>query len=199
MCEPTTLAIASLAATAIGGYMQYQAQNDAADAAQAQGAYQAAVANNNAIIAERMAVDAEDRGRNAEQEQRLRTRQLIGQQRVQFSANGVRLGDSGTINTEADAAAFGELDALTLRANAQREAYGYRTQGMNFQAEGALASAAGRNRASNLRTQAFGTALSTAGSVAGKWYTFNEAGAFSSAGDGPSSDTTSSPHYFSYG
>ena len=200
MCEiATIIAVTSLAATAASGYMAFQGQRDASKAAEDQGRYQEAVANNNATLAERMAVDAEDRGRNLEQEQRLRTRQLIGQERVQFAKGGVRLGDSGTINTEADAAAFGELDALTLRSNAQREAYGYRTQGMNFQSEGALARASGDSRASNLRTQSYGTALSTAGSVGSRWYAFDKAGAFSSASSGPSSNTTSTPHYFSYG
>jgi len=48
--------------------------------------------------------------------------------------------DEGTAQevTE-DTAAFGELDALTIRNNAEREALGFRTQGMNFQASGELA------------------------------------------------------------
>ena len=199
MCEPITLTAAlSLAATAVGGVMSYKADMDAANAAEDQATYQASIAHRNYIMAERMAVDAEDRGRIAEQEQRLRTRQLIGQQRASFAGSGVRLGDSGTINTEADAAAFGELDALTVRANAMREASGFRTQGMNFQSEGALATAAGKSRASNLRTSAFGSALNTTGTVANQWYQFNEAGVF----DRPpikKKSTTSSPHFFTYG
>ncbi|MDA0798709.1 MAG: hypothetical protein O2884_08575 [Chloroflexi bacterium] len=180
MCEPTTaLAVASLAATAIGGYVQYQGQKQAASSAQAMAEYEAGVARNNAIASERFAVDAEQRGTAAEQEQRLKTRQLLARQRVGFAANNVQLGSGAVIGTLGDTAAFGELDALTIKSNAQREAFGFRMQGSNFQAESGLARARGATAKSEGRMAALGTALNTAGTVASKWYTFDQAGAFS--------------------
>jgi hypothetical protein len=69
----TTLAYVSLAATAISTGVSMYGQQQAGKAAQAQAQYQAAIARNNQIIADRAAEDALKRGEIAEQNQRQKT------------------------------------------------------------------------------------------------------------------------------
>ena len=132
MCS---IAAAALAATAVAGVASAAATAQASNAQQAQATYASRVAQNNATIAETQAKDALDRGSEAERLERLRTQKLIGDQRAGFAANGVLL-DSGTpADFISDTAALGELDALTVRRNAAREAFGFRAQKTNFEAE----------------------------------------------------------------
>jgi len=172
----TMLAIASVASTAIGGVATMAGQAQASSAAQGQAAYQAGVLRNNKILADRAAQDALDRGKVAEDRQRIQTRQLAGRQRAVLAANGVLVDSGSALDITSDTAMIGELDALTIRANAEREAEGFRQQGANFSSEADLADARGRQAKSSLPLQIGGTLLSTTGSVASKWYGFNQDG-----------------------
>jgi hypothetical protein len=167
MCDMISMAIAGVASTALSAYGQIQAGQQAQAAAD----YNAAVARNNQIIADRQAEDAVKRGQVAEEEQRRRTRAIAGTQRAALAASGVQLDQGSPADILADTAQFGELDALTIRNNAEREAYGYRVQGMNFGAEAGLQ----QGRASSAMTGAYlgagSTLLSGATSVADRWYT----------------------------
>lgn len=176
MCDPASAALAlSAVGTAVGAAGAYQQ----GQAASASAAYQAAVMRNNQILAERAAQDAIDRGKVAEQRQRQQTKALIGRQRAILAANGVLIDQDSALDITTDTAGIGELDALTIRSNAEREALGFRSQGMNFAAEAGLADARGSAARSAGLTDAFGTALSGAGAVADKWYNFKRQGAWS--------------------
>lgn len=138
---------------AAGGYMQYKGQRQAGAMAEQAGQF-------NAAVGEIKAKDAEQRGVQDEFFHRLRTRKLIGEQRVAFAASGVDITDpdSTAVNVVADTAKMSEIDALTIRMNAAREAWGYRTQA----AQDAFA-----GRLSNFeRKQAANAALINAGSNA---------------------------------
>jgi hypothetical protein len=108
----------------LGGYMGYKGNKQSGKMAEQMGQY-------NAAVNEIKAKDAEKRGGEDEFFYRLRTRKMIGEQRVAFAASGVDVGDmdSTASNVTADTAKMGEIDALTIRANAAREAWGFRTQG----------------------------------------------------------------------
>ena len=139
-------------------------------AAKQQANYQAAVARNNAIIAERKAADARERGEVEAQQQRLRTQQLIGRQRASAAGRGVQVDEGSALDVTADTAALGELDALTIRSNAEREALGFEAEGRGFQAEGELAQARGRTAQTDALFEAGGTFLSGASRVSERWY-----------------------------
>lgn len=136
-----------------------------ADAAQ----YQAAVARNNQIIAEQNAQYATKAGDSQEANLRQKTAQTIGMQRAQMAANGVDIGSGSPLRLQEDTAKIGELDALTIRNNAARAAYGYRVQGSDFGSNAALLD----KQAANARTAggigAFSSIVGGAGSVADKW------------------------------
>jgi len=127
------------------------------------GKYNNQVAANNKIIADRQAEDSLRRGRTAEAEHRRKVEDLKGSQKVAFGAGNIQLGSGTPLDVLEGTAVMGEIDALTIRDNARREAYGYQVQGMNAQAQGRLDKYQGT-------TGAVGSLLTSAGSVAGKWY-----------------------------
>jgi hypothetical protein len=104
--------------------------------------------------------DAEARGVQLEQRHRQTTNRLIGSQRAAFAASGVDVSDvdSTAGDVFADTAALSEIDAMTIRTNAAREAWGYRMGAEDDLARGALAEAESRNAA-------LGDLLSAGGSL----------------------------------
>lgn len=82
----------------------------------------------NAAFAEWQADDALVRGEINERRQRETTDKVIGAQRTSLAAQHVDVNRGSSLDVQADAAYLGELDALTIRSNAAKEAFGYRTQ-----------------------------------------------------------------------
>lgn len=132
MCEPATLAtIAAVAATAGAGasaYGSYQQSKAAKNAA----TYNAAISRNNAIIAERQADDRITQGKQEENTFRKQLAQLKGKQRSIYAGSGVVVDEGSPLDTLMETAELGEIDAFTIRRNAEREAYGIRNQAQNF-------------------------------------------------------------------
>ncbi len=157
----TGLQVAGMVSGAFGAYNQSKATQQAYD-------YQAAVNRNNAQIAEWQAQDSITRGQKAEQSQRLKTAQLQSSQRAAFAARGVALDEGSPLNILNDTDYMGELDALTIRDNAAKEAWGHRTQGANYSNDSAMLSA--RADAESPLGSAAGTLLTGAGAVADSWY-----------------------------
>ena len=149
MCDVATAVM--IGSAAFGAYGQMQ-----------QADYHSQVAKNNAIIADQQATDALKRGEEDERQHRLRVEALKGEQRSALAANGVILDDGSALDILADTAEQGELDALTIRNNAEREAYGHRVQAGNFRSEASAAKSSGYMSAGS-------TLLSGASSVSSKW------------------------------
>jgi len=100
--------------------------------------YNAQVAEMNAKIADKQATDAIERGKQEEQQKRQQTAQLEGRQRAAMAANGLDLSFCSPLDTIVDTAKLGEIDALNIRTNTYREAYGYKVQGTNQRANATL-------------------------------------------------------------
>lgn len=160
MCAPAALAAAApylIAATAVaGGYAAYSSYQ--------QGKFQQKVANNNAEVANQMATQAIERGQRDEMRHRLKVAHMKSDQRAAFGASGRDISGSA-LDILGDTAMMGELDALTIRYNAQLEGYGQEVQAENFKAQGKLDRQAGN-------AQAAGTLLETAGNVGSQWYNY---------------------------
>lgn len=165
---------ATLLSTAVSAVGSIQASN----AAQQQAAYEERVALANEKEALIQAEDARRRGEVEVQSRRRYYSQLEGRQRAALAANGVVVDEGSALDIISDTAAMDELDTLTIRSNAEREARGFRTQGRNFRAEADLASMRGSAARRALPFEVGGTLLEGAGSVAGKWYDFKRTGAF---------------------
>lgn len=116
----------------------------------------------NAQVYENQAVDAIDRGKDNEQRFRLGVKALIGSQKAGFAGQGVDVNSGSALDVQADAAFLGELDALTIRTNAARDAQGFRDQAQNSRMGGTAA----RNQAYG---QAAGTVLSSASLLSNRY------------------------------
>jgi hypothetical protein len=165
---------ASLAASAAAAGASAYGAVQQGKAAEGQANYQAAVGRNNAIIAERQARDAEERGASEELAQRRQTAAGLGKQRAGMAANGVDLSSGSPLDILGDTAAFGELDALTVRSNAAREAYGYRNQASQFTSDAAAQKIAGRNTRKASYIGAGSTLLTSASQAGGNYATFKK-------------------------
>jgi hypothetical protein len=137
--------------TAGSGALAAASQIEAANAAED-------VARYNASIRSIQARDAVERGELEEREFRRRASRVLGAQRAAFGASGVQLDSGSPLDVLEDTAATAELDALTIRSNAQREAFAFEAGATAF-----------RNEADNVRRlgqlQATGTILGSVGAL----------------------------------
>lgn len=165
MCLPAAAAVAimavSAAVSAYGAYQSSMAQKKSAE-------YQAQVAQNNAQIASWNAQDALERGQRAEADQRMKNSQFKSDQRASLAARGLDLGEGSPVDILATTDFMGERDALAIRDNAAREAWGYRIQANNSTDNANLLIS--KANSENPTMAAGMSLLGSAGSVASKWY-----------------------------
>lgn len=155
MCSPQAVMLASGGLQLAGGIMDARAQKES-------GKYNAKISRYNAGIKLAMAKDALRRGEIAESESRMQTGQVKADQRARILAGGGTLGGSNAALLR-DTTTFGELDALRIRSNSEREAWesrveaqGLRQQANLYEAQGSAGSTA--------------SILGGVGSAASTWY-----------------------------
>ena len=166
MCGPVAVGVAMLAASAMQAYSQHQ-----------QGKYAAAVADQNADIAEAQANDAINRGNIEADRRRTQMRQQLGTQTASLGAFGADLGSGSAADSMGDTAQYGELDALTTINNAQREAYGYQVQGVNAIAQGRAAQSQARSAVTQTLLTAPLKAYGAYQMAGGTWNPFSQSNA----------------------
>jgi hypothetical protein len=183
---PAVIPILIVAGTAWSAYQQHkqakaletagEQQHQAANA-------QADLQDYNARVADLQASDALVRGAEAESRFRTTVRGAIGTQRAGFAGANIDVGFGSAVDVQADAAFLGELDALTIRANATREAWGFnvgaedmRRRALITRREGVNLEAAGRINAGAANAQAIGTLIGGTTSLLQQRYGFNRAG-----------------------
>lgn len=156
-------AIAAISAvTALTSYEQAQGQRSA-------GSAQRAMFEANARIADLQAQDAVLRGQEAARQKLVQTRGLIGSQRATLAAQGIDVESGTALDLQVETAGLGALDALTIRNNAAREAWGYRVQASDLESKGVFSSLAASNAA--------GSTLATGGlQIARDYMVFGERG-----------------------
>lgn len=148
---------------AYGAMQKSQAEADAAN-------YQAAIQANNQRLAEIQAEDAIQRGEKAVEDHTRKVAALKGAQTASMAARGLDLSEGTPLSILTDTDLFGEMDKNTIKANAGREAWGYRAQAANAGSNASLLRMQAENQ-SPLLTGA-GTLLAGAGQVADKWYRY---------------------------
>jgi hypothetical protein len=170
MCTGAEIMLASAvfsgvgtAVSAVGAMQASAAQKNAYE-------YQAAVSRNNAKIAEWQAQDALRRGQQQEDDQRRKTAALKGSQRATLAARGLDIGEGSALNILTDTDYLGEQDAMTIRNNANKQAWAARVGASNDMANAELLSM--RAGAENPLMSGASTLLSGAGSVADRWYKY---------------------------
>lgn len=157
-------AVAGTAVSAVGAVQASAAQKSAYN-------YQAQVSANNAKVAEWQAQDAIRRGQDAEIETRRKTAALRGNQSASLAARGLDISEGSALNILTDTDYLGEQDALTVRTNADKQAWAARVQGNNDMANSELLSM--RSNAESPLMAGAGTLLTGASSVADRWYRYS--------------------------
>ena len=159
--------------------------------------YQAAVAENNALIAQWQEQDARTRGQITDSRIGLNVRQMVGKQKASFAARGIDATEGSALRILDDTAYMGAVDIQTANHNTEVEAYSYKVAAQNAAGDAAMlkyGSSNARNEAlrwagapasgASPNASMLSTLLTGAGSVANTWYTLNSKGAFSGGGGG---------------
>lgn len=128
--------------TLAGGVSQSRAIN-------AMGDYQKSIFDTNARFSELRAEDAIKRGDKEAQNVQKQAKRLIGSQRATLAAQGIELDEGTALQIQEDTAELGAADAMTVRNNAWREAWGFRAQALDFRSQGKMAKLGARNRAAS--------------------------------------------------
>lgn len=147
---------------------------------QVEGAYyQAAVLRNNAMIAKSNARIKMAEGQRAEEAARLRTGMIMGSQKAAFAGGNIDVASGSVGDVLANTAMLGELDALTLRYNAESESLNFKNEARALSSQANQTITAGWINATT-------TLLSGSSSVSDKWMQFEEAGGEAAGSSGAS-------------
>lgn len=166
-------------ASLIGIGTQLFGANQAATGAKAAGTaaaqsdlFNASIAGVNAQIASRNASFAAAGGEAEAGISEAKTRALVGGTLANQGASGVRTDSGSAVNVRASEAETGMLDALTIRAEAAKKAYGYQTEVVGEKTKQAMLTqqAAQDVKAGTVKAQ--GTLLAGIGSAAGAYGTY---------------------------
>lgn len=180
---PLIFSGAGLAISYFGGRSAANQQERAGEAQRRAAEKQADIMDFNAQVADVQARDAIERGAQDESRFRQGVRLMIGEQRANIAAGNIDVGYGSAVDVQADAAYLGELDAHTIRQNAQREAWGFRVQATDLRKrarvarqEGVVLAEAGRAAASATRIGALSNVLTGTGSLLAARYGFGGGG-----------------------
>lgn len=152
---------ASTAFSVYNAVNQANAQSDMAN-------YNAAVARNNATMAEYQAQDAISRGNTAAEEHSRKVAALVGTQRNSMASRGLDISEGTPLDIMSDSELLGSIDQRTIKTNAEKEAWSARVQSSNYGSQAGMYKMQAENT-SPLMAGA-GSLLSGAASVADKWY-----------------------------
>src|SRR6266571_3446031 len=105
----------------------------------------------NANALKLQAVDAVERGKETEEVFRKQLKGFIGTQRTGYAAQNVDISTGSPVEVQMDTAKQGEHDALTIRTNAAREAWGFQTAAGGEQLQANATRKLGKLQAENAR------------------------------------------------
>lgn len=145
MCNPTLFMAGAGGVTAAS---QISAGNYADD-----------ISKRNQVALNQQAESVIEAGKVEEGRSRIQTADIKGKQKTGFAASGVDVGSGSPVDILSDTAAFGELDALTIRQGAEADAESLRSRGVSERLQGKLAKRQGYGNAA-------GTLLTTGSSIA---------------------------------
>jgi hypothetical protein len=167
------LPIIAIGSSLLGAGMSAEGQMQSAN-------YNAQVARNNQITANQNASIALQEGQTAEEKQRLQSGAQLSKISADLAAEGVNPNEGSALNVEASKAEMGELDAQTIRYNANLTARNLKYQAAQY------GSAAQLDQSQGLYG-AMSSILGGASSVSSKWLTYQQIGVpgFGAPGSSP--------------
>lgn len=138
--------------------------------------YQAQVAANNKVIADRNAQYAVASGETEAQISGMKTRAQIGGITAAQGASGLDVNSGSGVAVRESEAEIGSFNQMMIRANARKQAYGYEVEGMNQQAQERMSRQAGKNAMTAGIIGGASSVVGAASSVSDKWLKFGTAG-----------------------
>jgi hypothetical protein len=167
MCFATAAAVAGIAGSALtaGGTLE------GGQAAKNSASYAAQVAANNAATATANASYSERAGQAQATATSLKGAATMGKIKTAQAASGVDVNTGSAAGVQQSEREVSMLDTETTQANADLQAYGYRTQATGYAAQGQLEQAEAEQAPIGADLAAAGGILSSASSVGAKWWT----------------------------
>ncbi len=163
-----TMAIASMAMGAISAIQKGSAESSAANA-------QSQIARNNAQIQQENANYAGQVGEIKAESQGLKTRGQLGQVKANQAASGVDVNSGSAADVRSSISQIGMQDAMTIKSNAARQAYGNQLEAQQDTTQSKLYKAQAKNAKTSGVIGAAGSLLSGASSY-GKTFGFGGGG-----------------------
>ena len=167
----------SMGLSLLGGMASANAQYNEGMANADAYTYQAQVAKNNAIIANQNTNWATEFGDVSATAESMKSAGEIGALKARQGASGVDVNTGSNADVRAGAERLAEVNALTVKSNAAREAYGYTVQKSNYTNQAHLDEVASADAKQGANTNYWATLLGTAGSVAGQYSRWQSVGA----------------------
>jgi hypothetical protein len=168
MCPPliAVAAVVSAAAAAAGAGVQVAGNIKQGKAAAASADAQADQDVRNAHLAHEAELDVLRRGSIDAGKARAEGQQVIAEQRLGFTASGVDVGSGTALDVQGDTRELSEFQAAEIEVAAARDAWGYRTKGINYQEQAKVTREVGRQQREGTFLTAVGQGISGVGAAA---------------------------------
>lgn len=161
----TAASVAGSAVTALGALKQGQAASEAAS-------YQSQISANNAKLAKQNANYASEEGEINAANSEAKTRAAAGAILANQGASGVDVNSGSAVDVRSSAAQVGELNAINIRSDAARQAYGFQTQAASEVGQSAEQKAEAKNDITAGELNAATSFLGGASSASSKYHEF---------------------------
>lgn len=181
------LPFVGLGASALGAGLKIFGGITGAGSARAAADFQAQVAKNNMQIARSNASIAKQQGEIAATNEGLRGRATAGAISAAQGASGVDMNSGSAVGVRASSAALSQLNAMTIKSDSARRAYGFDLEAQEYHSQMRLAKA---SRPTFLQTilGIGGSVLGSASSMASQGMALDQAGAFNLGSSTPLAD-----------
>lgn len=163
------LSTVGMVGAGLSGVTGLVGSEQSAKAQQESASYQAQVAANNEQIAQNDAGMAQGAGEQAVEQSALKTRATEGAIKASQAASNIDVNSGSALDVRSSASELGELDALTIRGNAEKQAYGYETAATGFSGQQSLAAAEASQAPVAGAISGAGSLLSGAASVSNQY------------------------------
>lgn len=163
---------ATLGVMGVGGVLNAAGTAEQASASATSARYQSAVAANNAAIARNKAETAIQIGERKAEQQGLKNRAQMGAIVAQQAGNGLDVNTGSPKQVQESQRQIGQLDTMTIRSDAAREAHGYNVEAANFDAESKMAKKAAKRAKQAGQVGILASLLDSAASMGGAYLSF---------------------------
>ena len=157
----------------VGAVVQVGSALYTAHAQEQAAAANAGISRYNAQVADLQAAQALDQGEFAAGQIGSKSRVMVGDQRAAYAAQGIDVNSGSAAEVQQATQEISKRDIDTVRLNAMRAAWGYKTQAQSLRMAADAGIAAGNN-------QAIGSVLTGAAEAGKSLYSAYDKGAFSS-------------------